>query len=236
MGDDFSIDLNLKNLPPRSSVGKVGGSPQSPGAEKLKKSVGDPPPRPMDLSVCPEQIQKAFSYGGILAVIKRKLNALTGEKYTLVPAQGDRVCIDDKGQVHVGLLFLETYLNTPPVLAGVLAHEWGHFPTRRKLPNLDSLTWDEVYRLRREEETKADMFCGRALVLLGYPVEPLLAYLKANENPKEKSPKYHTVQSRIQIIVRTYRSQAARNKMAGNIKIDNAVYGDPIHLSKLIGS
>ena len=236
MGDDFSIDLNLKNLPSRSTVGKVGGSPHSPGAEKIKKSLGDPLPQLADLKVYPEALQQAFSYSGILAVIKRKLNAITGEKYSLVPAQGERVCIDEKGQVHVGLVFLETYLNQPAVLAGVLAHEWGHFPTRSYLPNLDSLSWKEVYRIRREEETKADMFAGRALYLLGYPVEPLLHYLKRSENPREKTEKYHSVESRAHVILSSYRSQSARNEMAGNIKLDNAVYGDPIHLTKLIGS
>jgi len=170
MANDLSIDLNLKHLRSNTPVGKV--TPHSPQGEKVKKSIGDPLPQRADIREFPKRIRQAFSYGGILGMLERKLNGLTGEKYKVIPAKGDRVCIDDKGQVYVGATFVADYLDQHAVIAGVLSHEWGHFPSRRRLPNLEPLAWKEIYRLRREEETKADMFCGRTLYLLGYHFQP----------------------------------------------------------------
>jgi hypothetical protein len=237
MGSDFSIDLNLKNLPARSSVGRVQGSPHPVEGEKPQKTLGDPLPKRADLADLPHRLRQAFSYEGILRKVERKLNALTGERYEIVPAAGDRVCIDEKGKVFVGVEFVAENVSQEALLAGVLAHEWGHFPTRSKLPrDLSHLTWEEVYRLRRGEETKADMFCGRALFMLGYPCEPMIQYLKAHEDPKNKTSKYHSVASRIKIIRATHASQSKRDAMAWNLKPSDDVYADPIHGSRIIGS
>ena len=236
MARDLDISLNLRNLPPRASVGKSAPTTEQQGQERVRKTLGDPPPPPVDLKVYPDRLRKLFSYRGVLNMLKRKLNALTGEDYSLAPAAGDRVCIDENGVVFIGMQFLESHIDDEALLAGVLAHEWGHFPTRRKKQNLDHMSWDEVYRLRREEETKADMFCGRALFLLNYKVESLVSYLRKHDNPKDKSKKYHSVESREKVIRESYASQSKRSGMAHKFKMPDAVYGDPIHGSKLIGS
>ena len=237
MANDYTINANLNGLPPRSSVGKVGTPTTQPGEQKLRKSLGDPPPPLARLRDYPEGVQQAFAYAGILQVLKRKLNAISGEKYELAPAQGEVVCIDENGVVFVGCDFVEKFLPYPAVLGGVLAHEWGHFPTRRKNINLDLFSWDEVYRLRRREETQADVFCGRALFVLQYSPQPVIEYLKSCESkdPQEKSPKYHSVASRAKVILQSYHSQKSRDQMAGNLRLDDFVYRDPIHGSKIIG-
>ena len=69
------------------------------------------------------------------------------------------------------------YQEEEDVLVGVLAHEMGHRPKR----------WGEYMEeppvsrrasLRRHEETRADIFCAKALAELGLQVEPLVAFLK----------------------------------------------------------
>jgi hypothetical protein len=236
MADDFGIDLNLKNLASRPGVNRVTPQSTPSPAEKPVKSLGDLPPPKADLKDYPEELRELFTYAGILQMLARKLNALTGMKYDLVPAEGERVSIDPDGHVYVGMAFVAENLFNEPLLAGVLAHEWGHFPTRRKPQNLDVLAWEEIYRLRREEETKADIFCGRALFLLGYRFEPLIAYLRKHEDPQQKSAKYHTVESRARVIGSSWISQSKRNDLAGNLKLTDAVYGDPVHTTRLIGS
>jgi len=234
---DIQIDVKLKNSLSRPSVGKPSiSTPNSAGQERVQKTLGDPPPALADIREFPDHVRQSFAYDGLLRMIERKLNALTGEKYAIVPAQGDRVCIDEQGRVFVGRLFMEENFQNHPLVAGVLAHEWGHFPTRRQKRNLDALSWDEVYKIRRQEETLADMFCGRALFMLGYPIEPLINYLKKHENPNDKSPKYHTAESRGRVIVTTYGSQKKRSSMASNLQFSDDVYGDPIHTTRLIGS
>jgi len=86
--------------------------------------------------------------------------------------------IDATGIIYVGHAFLAAHHDEMPLVVGVLAHEVGHRPKRWAALRAERPTSrDEVMRLSRLEETRADYAAGRALAAFGLDSEPLCAFL-----------------------------------------------------------
>jgi hypothetical protein len=118
-----------------------------------------------------------------LHAYRKKLARLAGDDedaYDLVLAEGTIAMIDDKGLIYIGRSFLLELSEQLEVQVGVLAHEIGHRPQRWSAYKQEQpSTKDDVDKLCRLEETRADYFAGRALAELGLAAEPLVAFLKA---------------------------------------------------------
>ena len=117
-----------------------------------------------------------------LGRMKGKLATMLGdesEEYELHLADGTIGMIDDQGRIFLGAKFLMDYQDEEDVLVGVLAHEMGHRPKRwGEYMEEPPKSREELEALCRHEETRADVFCAKALAELGLKVEPLVAFLE----------------------------------------------------------
>ncbi len=151
----------------------------------------------------------------VLAMLRRylgKLARLAGDKeedYLLALADGTIAMIDASGIIYVGAGFVSAYRRRPEVLIGALAHEVGHRPKRwGEYRTQRQLTAKEIQYICRHEETRADIFAGKALAELGFDCEPLCEFLaRVADKPH---PDYFPADVRAQVIRdahagRTYR-------------------------------
>ncbi len=156
---------------------------------------------------------------GLLAMLKRrklKLASMHGddpEEYDVILCEGANAMIDRKGTVYMGVALLRGYANQHAVLVGALAHEIGHRPKRWDEPRYREareLTQEEIYGICREEETRADIFCGKGLAELGFDCEPIIEFLKHVQT--RPHPEYFPAEVRADVIReshagRTYSAQ-----------------------------
>lgn len=122
-----------------------------------------------------------------LHAYRKRLARLAGDDeddYDLVLADGTIAMIDEDGLIYVGKGFLLERSEELEVQVGVLAHEIGHRPKRwsewrqERAGQERPLGKDDVDKLCRLEETRADYFAGRALAELGMSPEPLVRFLE----------------------------------------------------------
>ena len=213
------IDSKMTTLPPLWMSRIVASSPNISNHEEIRKLLGEPIPRAADISKLKPEIAAMFMSGGVLERIRSKLGTLTRKKgKKLVPAHNTVACVDDEDTLYVGVEFLEQFGHDESLLAGILAHEWGHMMS--DLPrdvDWNRLTWDQLFEIRREEESFADGFAGRAVFLMGYAVEPMMEFLEKLEkkrNPKLPTLKYHNLATRKAILKESYAAASRATEMA----------------------
>ncbi len=204
------------------------GSPSSQTSEVAKKSIGEVPPQIVEASKFP-QLSAMLAQYGIISVLRRKLMTLSGQDARIVLAKNTVGAADNKGLVYLGVEFLQEMMHDPAfsaILAGVMAHEWGHLKSSlKKYGNLDQLTWDEIFEIRREEEAFADSFAGRNLPLMGYSVEPLVEFLMKDKD-RLGSHKYFNPEIRASILRRA--AQASQDRQNFSQKLfSKGVYANP---------
>src|SRR3989338_8507123 len=199
------INPKMTTLPPLWMSRVIASSPNISNSEEIRKLLGEPIPRLADPTRLKPEIAAMFASGGVLERIRSKLGTLTRKKgKKLVPAHNTIACVDDDDTLYVGVEFLEQFGSDEALLAGILAHEWGHMMS--DLPrdvDWNGLTWDQLFEIRRDEEAFADGFAGRVLFLMGYPAEPMIAFLEKLEkkrNPKLPTLKYHNTATRKAIL------------------------------------
>jgi len=212
----------MTRLPPLWMSRVVAGSGNIGNSEEIRKLLGEPIPRAADLNTLRPDIAAMFATGGVLQRIAKKLGLLTKRKHKkIIPAHNTIACVDDEETLYVGVEFLEKYGEDENLLAGILAHEWGHIiSSLPKGVDWSHLTWDELYEMRRDEEAYADGFAGRALYLMGYKVESMMEFLKKlnrKRNPKLPSLKYHNTATRVAILQASFEAQERAFETAGKI-------------------
>ncbi|MFO1518256.1 MAG: hypothetical protein U1F57_01115 [bacterium] len=218
------IEASLSQLNTAVRSPAVGG-PVSNNSEVLKKTIGEIPPEIVDPSHFPELAALATQYG-LLSRIRRKLMTLSGRKGNVVLAKNTIGAADNKGLVYLGVDFLKENQHDTAVIAGVMAHEWGHLCSNMlKYGNFDHLTWDELFEIRRDEEAAADAFAGRNLPLMGYSVEPVIRFLLQGKD-KLGSHKYYNPQMRAEIIRKAAQSTLARQSFSKRL-FGSSVYANP---------
>ena len=118
--------------------------------------------------------------------------------------------IDEDGLIYMGAGFLEACKDNPEVLIGVLAHEIGHRPKRwREYDTRRQLTREELEALCREEETRADIFAGKALAEMNLSCEPLAEFLA--EVQQKPHPEYFDAKTRGEVIRDAHAGRAYRS-------------------------
>lgn len=215
---------NLRNAP------KV-GSRQTTGGTPARKSLGEAPPIRLDMSQL-GSLAALFARGGLVSRLKRKLNRLKGKKCEVVPAKGTIACVDSHDVVYLGVDFLAEHADQEDVIAGVLAHEWGHSCADRPgEDNIQGLNWNEIFELRRAHEVLADELSGRLLALMGYRPDGLVNFLLKNDRGTH-SLKYHSPKVRAEIIRRGHQDELRKMRLARDLFPKSLYFND--HTSRLI--
>lgn len=197
---------NLRNAPRVGSGGPA-------DAAQAPKTIGETPPVPVALAEL-GALAALFSKGGLVSKLKRRLNKLKGKKCHVTPAKGTIACVDSNDLVYLGVEFLEEFQDQEDVIAGVMAHEWGHTCTDRpKSEDIQHLNWNEIFDLRKSHEVLADEISGRMLALMGYPPDGLIAFLK-REQKATHNLKYHDTETRAQIILQGHRDELKKISLA----------------------
>lgn len=206
------IDAKMTHLPPLWISRVQAGQVTNANSEEIRKILGEPIPRPADLTRLKPEIAAMFASGGVLDRIAKKLGALTKRKHKKILASHNTIaCVDDDDNIYVGVEFLENFGEDENLLAAILGHEWGHMiSTLPKGVDWSHLTWDQLYELRREEEANADGFAGRVLYMMGYKPDNMVGFLKKiarKKNPKLPSHKYHNTATRVAILKASFEAQ-----------------------------
>lgn len=220
-----------------ATAGNVGNTEDI--RKKFRKLLGEPKPMEVDLDSVPPEIAALFAQKGMLQRIRKKLEQITKKPAKrLAAAKGRVACVDEDDVVYVGVDFLEKYKDREHLVAGILAHEWGHIVSN--LPpeqELDNMTLDQILELRRDEEAGADAFAGRALYLMGYSVEDMVEFLKNLEKIEKKiiSKKYHPVDIREAILKEAFAAQRRTEDTARRLLVTAHLGFSHAAKSKLIG-
>lgn len=203
---------NLRNAPKVQSGGAE-GTPQP-------KTIGETPPKLVPQSEL-GALAELFSRGGKVARLQRRLNKLKNKKCKVTAAKGTVACIDDNDLVYLGVDFLKEIFEKFPdtaegVLAGVMAHEWGHACAERpKSADLQQMSWDEIFAERRAHEVFADEMCGKLLALMGYDVEPVIQFLTSQKDTHNL--KYHDQNTRVDIIRKGFAEEKRKKTLAQDL-------------------
>lgn len=221
----------------------IGGRPGQPLSEVLRKNLGEPLPRLADISKS-LFLQSLFGQQGAVERIRRKLASLTRRKGKIIPAKGITASAANASKetnfedlVFVGTEFLEEFHPQEDLLAGILAHEWGHliseFPNGPSRIDAEQLTWDQIYELRRDEEAAADGFSGKMLYQMGYSPEGVVRFLMLPRN-RQESLKYHPVETRAAIIRHGFSEAKRKEEQARKLAtMLRSAYPNPL-FSKLL--
>lgn len=199
------IGSSLIKLPPHwlsqisARSGNIGNS------SEIRKILGEPIPRVLDLKTLPPEIAAYFAKNGLLERLRKKLALISRKRGgKILPASNTIAAVDEDDNLYVGVEFLEQFGEDEALIAGILAHEWGHMLSDRpKGMNWSRFTWEELFDFRRTEEADADGFAGRALFLMGYKPDSAIEFLKKVDAKRKrlKLPhvKYHNTATRTAI-------------------------------------
>lgn len=234
------INTQLVGLPPAwmSRVVSRGGA--FGNAEEIKKILGEPIPQIIDPNTLTPEIAAFFARGGVLDRLRRRLSLISrkgGGK--IIPARNTIASVDDEDNLYVGIDFLEAHGDDEQLLAGIIAHEWGHMMS--DLPrgvDWSHLTWEELFALRRDEEGDADGFAGRALFLMGLSPEAMITFLKENDRRRKEKRlpchKYHNHATRAAILRESYEAEKRAMEVARRLFLGRGTSGPKI--GRIIGA
>jgi hypothetical protein len=211
------ISTLVSGLPPAWISRAVSRGGAMGNAEEIKKLLGEPIPQLVDPKDLPPEIAAFFGAGGLLERLRKKLALFSRKKgKKILPAKNTIASVDEEDNLYVGVDFLAQYGDDEELVAGIIAHEWGHMMS--DLPrgvDWSHLTWDQLHALRRDEEADADAFAGRVLFLMGYKPEAMIAFLKERDKHRKKKKlpchKYHNHATRAAILRESY--EAVRRAM-----------------------
>jgi hypothetical protein len=206
------ISTQLNPYGPQWSTQKAGETPTI-GQQVQQTLFGQPRPVVLDAAEYPALCD-------LLAVLRKylgKLARMAGDDesdYAVVLADGAIAMIDHLGTIYMGAGFLSAFKDHLDVLVGAMAHEVGHRPKRWAEYRVQRrLNQKEIESICRHEETRADIFAGKALAELCFACEPLCQFLlQVQEKPH---PAYFPAKDRAEVIReahagRSYRAQNRR--------------------------
>ena len=195
---DSAVSTQLNPFGPQWPQAKQTGETASIGQQVQAALFGRTKPPVLDPALFPGL---AYALKKLFA-LKKKLATMAGDEendYQIVLADGTIGMIDAEGVIYIGAGFLAAYGDNDAVLAGVLAHEIGHRPKRwHEYQERRELTKRDLEELCRYEETRADIFSGKALAELQLSSEPLVEFLqKVADKPH---PDYFPADVRAEVI------------------------------------
>ncbi len=219
-----SLLSNTRNAPKVTSGGASEGT-------TAPKTIGETPPIPVNASEL-GALAALFSKGGMVSKLQRRLNKLKNKKCRVTAARGTIACVDGNDLVYLGVEFLEEYQGQEDVIAGVMAHEWGHSCAEKPDKKVvETLNWDQIFDLRKSHEVLADEISGRMLALMGYKPDGLIKFLTEKLGDTHNL-KYHDKKTRAEIILNGYREEERKIKLANEL-FPKSAYSNNYH-GKLI--
>ncbi|MBU4485039.1 hypothetical protein KKA47_06435 [bacterium] len=226
------ISTIISQLPPNWMSRVIATSGNIGNSDEIRKLLGEPLPKVVNLNELPPEVQTFFAVYGMLERIRKRLKSLTGKKgKKILPAKNTIASVDEEENIYVGVEFLERYKDEEgfeDLLAGILAHEWGHMMS--DLPkgvDWSNLNWNELLELRRSEEAKADAWAGRLLFKMGKSVKKMIKFIgDINQNKKIKTHKYHSPETRKEIIKQAYEQELRQSEWAKKL-FSSSVYKSP---------
>lgn len=235
------INSQLVGLPPSWMSRAVSQGGALANSVEIRKLLGEPIPKIVDPHTLPPEIAAFFAPRGMLERLRKKLSLLSRKKGgKIIPAKNTIASVDEDDNLYVGIDFLESFGDDESLVAGVLAHEWGHMMS--DLPkgmDWSHLTWDELHEIRRDEEGDADGFAGRAMFLMGYSPEKMISFLKEMDRRRKdkKLPchKYHNHATRAAILRESYEAEKRALEVARKLFLGN---GNPTapKIGRIIGA
>src|SRR5262249_54878109 len=81
--------------------------------------------------------------------------------------------------------------------------------------DVEELSWEEIFGIRKDEEAAADAYSGKMLFLMGYSPEGMIKFLKKVQ--KKECHKYHSPVTRSAIIRAAYEDARRVRNQAVNI-------------------
>ena len=159
---------------------------ESAGQQIERELFGKKPPKVVD-----DDSRQAEERLALLSAWVKRLARFAAEgegdvdAYSVRLAKDTIAMIDQHGVIYVGVEFLDAHEADLALVVGVLAHEVGHRPKRWANYRRDqgALSKDDLLRMCRLEETRADYFAGRALATFGLSADPICRFLLALEAP-----------------------------------------------------
>lgn len=235
------VNTQLVGLPPAwmSRAAQRGGAMGN--AAEIRKLLGEPIPQLVDLKNLSPEIAKFFGPRGLLERLRRKLSLISRKKGGKIFAATNTIAsVDEDDNLYVGVDFLAAFGGNEELIAGILAHEWGHMMS--DLPrhvDWSHLTWDELFALRRDEEGDADGFAGRAMFLMGYSPEQMIDFLKVMDQRRKdkKLPchKYHNHPTRAAILRESYEAERRAMEVARRLFFSSGRTSG-VNLGRIIGA
>jgi len=225
------VETNLSKLPTWLKTSSAPAAPQSQAEGAQRKTLGETPPIVARLVDHPD-LSPLFAHYGAIQKARRKLRLLSGKDGKVVLAKNTVGAADNKGNVYLGVEFLQEHGGNDALLSAVMAHEWGHLISNTsKHGNLDHLSWDEIFKLRRDEEAAADVFCGRMLAMMGYSPDAIIQFLLRAEKGND-TLKYYAAPIRGAIIQEAHRLHAQRDQLTRRL-FNKSIYPNP-YTSRII--
>lgn len=204
---EANVSTQLNPFGPQWPTGKA-GDVATVGAQVQQALFGRPKPVVLDPSQFPAMAESLR----LLNKYRKKLAVMAGDAeddYRVQLADGAIAMIDEQGTIYMGAGFLAAHREQPDVLVGALAHEIGHRPKRwDRYRSQRQLTRAELDAICREEETRADLFAGKALCEMGLRWEPLAEFLAAIETGPH--PQYFPADVRAQVLEESFDGRAYR--------------------------
>lgn len=197
------IDSSALTLPPAWMSRLVAGNKPLGTSPEARKMLGEPVPRLADMAALTPAIAAMFRRGGLLDRIRRKLAVISRKRGgQILAAHNTIAAVDGDDNVYVGVEFLQACQGDEAVIAGILAHEWGHMVSEcPRNADLSHLAFEDLFAMRREEEAGADAYAGRALYQMGYDIEPLADFLQELEGRRRiRTVKYFSTATRVAIL------------------------------------
>ena len=225
------VETNLSKLPTWLKTSSAPAAPQSQPEAAQRKTLGETPPIVARLVDHPD-LTNLFTHYGAIQKARRKLRLLSGKDGKVILAKNTVGAADNKGNVYLGVEFLQEHGGNDALLSAVMAHEWGHLISNTsKHGNLDHLSWDEIFKLRRDEEAAADVFCGRMLAMMGYSPDAIIQFLLGAEKGNE-TLKYYAAPIRGAIIQEAHRLHSQRDELTRRL-FQKSIYPNP-YTSRII--
>jgi hypothetical protein len=193
------LSTQLNPFGPQWPSTKAGEAP--PIGQQVQQALfGKPRPVILDPARFPQLAEQMK----LLNKYRRKLATMAGDDeddYSVLLADGTIAMIDEAGNIFVGAQFMAGFADKPEVLVGALAHEIGHRPKRwGEYRHRRQLTREEIEQICRHEETRADIFAGKALAEMGLACEPLCEFLEAVEEKDRPHREYFPAEVRAEVI------------------------------------
>ena len=202
------INTQLNPFGPQAQASNQAGQSASVGEQVQKALFGKPKPPVLDPAKFPHLAEQMKT----LHKFRKKLATMAGDEeddYDLCLADGTIAMIDEDGLIYIGAGFLESCKDHEEVLVGVLAHEIGHRPKRwHEYQSRQTLTQQDIQALCREEETRADIFAGKALAEMNLSCEPLVEFLRKIQ--QKPHPEYFDAKTRGEVIRDAHSGRAYR--------------------------